>query len=163
MSIDANCKSTVITLRKPEEVWKTLKETFRAVSEAAVDAKVSQLQKLWMIESGPVIQYYNRIHNLVNELSEVGQKVTTLEKEQGILRGLQSKFYVTAPVIKTTGRDFNEVRWPQDKGTDPRKVTGSATDAVKKRHCSRECWNNPEVRNYKRNTQNKKAKWKRRE
>lgn len=63
MKIDANINDTFMILEKPEEVCKTLKGTCQAVSEAAVDAKLSQMQQLRMISLDPVINYSNSIQS----------------------------------------------------------------------------------------------------
>lgn len=48
MSIDDSCKASVLVMRDPVAVWKKLKDTYQAVSEASIDAKLSKLQHLKM-------------------------------------------------------------------------------------------------------------------
>lgn len=44
--IDAPCKSTVTTLRDPATVRNTVKDTFQAISDAAINSKLSKLQAI---------------------------------------------------------------------------------------------------------------------
>lgn len=81
-----------MTLRKPEEVSGTLRNTFQAVLEASIDAKLTKLQQIRMDGSEPVMKYSNLIHSLLNELIAADHTIQKLEKKRALLRGLRAAF-----------------------------------------------------------------------
>lgn len=73
-SLDATCKASDRQLRCPDEAWRTLKEMFQAVSEASVDSKLFQLQAVTLCKGSKIIEFSNRVLELVNELNVRGTK-----------------------------------------------------------------------------------------
>lgn len=61
-----------MTLCNPDEVWIKLQNTFQAVSETAIDSKLTQLQQINMDPTELLIAYVNRIHSLASKLSAAG-------------------------------------------------------------------------------------------
>ena len=170
MSIDASCKGSVMTLRNPFEVWQKLKASYQAVSEAAIDAKLTKLQQMRMDPEEPVMKYTNKIENLVNELAAAGHPISSLEKKRALLRGLREEFSVVAQVIRTTGKDYDEavsqliIHESSMNIDSPQEATALITPHAKTRnwkrgkkcfHCGRkghlkhECWLNPESKKFK--------------
>lgn len=60
-SIDHTCRAMIRAMRCSREVWKTLKVTFQTVSEASIDAKLTQLQEVKLAKSEIVVEYLSRI------------------------------------------------------------------------------------------------------
>lgn len=103
MSITPSCKATVMTCRGPHEVWQRLKKIFQTVSEASIDAKLTRLHEIKMAEKDCVIEYSNKIQNLLNELQAAGHSVSELVMKLALLRGLRNEISVTAYVIRSSG------------------------------------------------------------
>lgn len=59
---------------------------FQAVSELAIDSKLSQLQNKSLKKGERVILYSNRIQGLVGELESAGNDVTDSYKNRALLR-----------------------------------------------------------------------------
>lgn len=55
MSIHASGKASVTTMRDPVLIWTKLKETFQAVPEASIDAKLTKLQAMSMESSDFIV------------------------------------------------------------------------------------------------------------
>lgn len=58
-SIDASCKLMMRRFRCPAEVWELLRRTFSMVSEASIDAKLTQLQALSLKKGEKIVEYAN--------------------------------------------------------------------------------------------------------
>lgn len=185
MSIDASCKATVMTMRDPRLIWGKLKKSYQAVSEAAIDAKLTKLQGVRMTQNEPVIQYSNKIENLVNELAAAGHIVTNLEKKRALLRGLREEFSVMCQVIRSTGKDYEEAvsqliihesSVEETKGSETKALLTSNGNREhhwkrdskrpprkcytcgRKGHISKECFMNPDGDNYRPEYKRKAAK-----
>lgn len=89
MSIDASCKASAKTNTDPREILETLQKSYQAVSEVAVDAKLTKLQQVGIGAKEAVMKYTNKIDNLVNDLSAGGHILSALEKKRALLRGLR--------------------------------------------------------------------------
>lgn len=63
-----NCKAAVRKIRCLPEVWTEGHKMFRAVSEAAVDAKLTTVQNIFLDKSESNTEYSNRILESVSEL-----------------------------------------------------------------------------------------------
>ena len=103
MSITPSCKAAVMMCREPREVWRKLKKLYQSVSEASIDANRTRLHELKMREKDSIIEYSNKIQNLVNELQAAGHSISELEMKRALLKGLRSEFVVTAEVIRSSG------------------------------------------------------------
>lgn len=64
----ALCKASVRMLRCPTVVWEILKDMFSSVSEAEIDSSRSQLQSIKFMKVENVLEYGNRLTDLVNQL-----------------------------------------------------------------------------------------------
>lgn len=60
MSINSSCKASLMTGQDPEKVWIILKTDFQALFEAAVDAKLTQLQQMSIRGTEPGLKYASR-------------------------------------------------------------------------------------------------------
>lgn len=108
ITIDDSCSAAVITLRDPKEVWNTLKEMYKAVSEARVDAYLAHFQLMKMDPSETVMSYANRLTNMVNKLAAVGHSIPESDKKRVLLRGLREEYSVTVGVVRVTRKKFSE-------------------------------------------------------
>lgn len=55
-----------------------------------------------------VIEYWNRIETLVNQLPAIGHSVSEIEKNQALLRSLSDSFSVAAQAIRSTGEKYDQ-------------------------------------------------------
>lgn len=63
--IDQSCQPFVEKVKFPNKARKTLRETFNAMNEAAVDAKISQLQNVPLGNSEYIVEYLCKIVGLI--------------------------------------------------------------------------------------------------
>lgn len=61
-----------------------------------------------MVPEDWIISNSNRIENFVNELAVAGHTISDLEKKGPLLRGLRYEFIMTAKLIRSTGRVYQE-------------------------------------------------------
>ena len=108
ISVDALCKTMVMALRDPREVWMRLRKKYRTVFKAAVDAESTKLQSISMIPDEQVIQYAKKIEHLVKRLAVAGPAVAALERGRALLHRAREEFSFIAQVIRATSKDFNE-------------------------------------------------------
>lgn len=83
-SIDPACKVCVRTMRCPAQVWSNLKKMFRKEREAAVDAKLCQLQAPSLVKGEKTFEYSNRLSGLVIEIKCAGHAESELEQERAL-------------------------------------------------------------------------------
>lgn len=108
ISIDSSCKPMVRRTRFPKEVWEPLKYLYHSVSEATIDAKLSQLQSMTLEKGEKIIEFSSRIIGLVGELEKAGHDVSVVGKKGILLRGLPADFDVTSEAIMSTPHDFSQ-------------------------------------------------------
>lgn len=80
ITINASCKSYVITLRNPKEVWEKLKEIFQTGSETAIDANILKFEQIEMTKGEVVIEFAKIIGTIVNKLAAVSDIIRWMEK-----------------------------------------------------------------------------------
>lgn len=69
-SIDTSCKSMVRTMRCPRTVWRSLRNMFQSASQAAIDAKLTQLQSISLNNGENIVEYSSRLLGLNGELKD---------------------------------------------------------------------------------------------
>lgn len=52
------------------EVWKRLKETYKSVATAAIDAKPTKLRNIKTLDRESINEYVDHLGNLINELHD---------------------------------------------------------------------------------------------
>lgn len=77
-------------MRCPKKVWGTLKDTFKLVSEASIDAKLLQLQAVVLKNGEHVVVYSGWIMGLVLELENAGHVVSDVERSGPSCAGYQT-------------------------------------------------------------------------
>lgn len=87
-SVDESCKAMVRMMRCPRKPWSTLQETFKAVSEACIDAKLLQLQARVLMKGKHIVKYSSRILELVSRLENAGHVISEVEQKPALLRRL---------------------------------------------------------------------------
>lgn len=107
-AVDGSCKSLIRQERCPRVAWAVLRDTFQAVSEAAVDAKLSQLQSVELEKGERIVEYSSRIVGLVGELQCAGHDVSDLEKKRALLRGLPKEYDVTVESVMASSHTYTE-------------------------------------------------------
>lgn len=161
-------------MRDPREIWLKMNKSYQAVSGAAIDAKLTELQSVQMMPNEPVIQYSNNIDNFVNELAATGHTVTNLEKKRVLLRGLRDEFLVMWNVFRSTEKEYDEAvsqliiqesRIEETNGSDikallttrgnrqnwkhdRKRPSMNCYTSEKSGHLSKTFWKNPEGNNY---------------
>lgn len=146
------------TARCPAKTWQLLETTFPAVSEAAIDANVSQLQVNWLREGEEVVTYFNQIAEIVNEVENAGHSISGIEKKRALLRDRSNAFDVTVEAIMGGTYSYHEavsksmVRETrlQESEDNAEKALLKRTQRIgnkyyicrKVRHISRACWQN---------------------
>lgn len=80
---------------------------FQVVSEATVNAELSQLQTISLNKGEAIVEYSNRIMELVSGLKCAGHSITSIKQKRGLLRGLPEKFDVAAEVIMSARSDYH--------------------------------------------------------
>lgn len=165
MTINASCKSSVVTLRNPKVVWDRLATTYQKVSEATIDAMLTRFQTMSMERTESVVNFTNRIDDIVNQLAAIGHSTSDQEKRRALLRGLSRDFLVPAQVIRCSGKTFTEAvsdlvvfecTMERDEPakafiSKPTRHSSQCTCT----HCGRpghtmdRCWHNPNGSNYR--------------
>lgn len=113
----------MISLRNPREIWSTLKNMFKATSEASIDAYLMEYQSIRMMRSEKIMKYVNRMRTLDNKLTVVGHVVSTAEKKLVLLRGLRAEFAVIAGVISATQKSvLDAIRIPVVQDAEYMKI-----------------------------------------
>lgn len=107
-SVDNSCKAMVWQMRCPNKAWNTLKETFKSVSEASTDAKLSRLQAVVLKKGEHIVEYSKRILGLVSELENAGHVVSEVEQERALLRGLPKDYDVTVETVMSFKHAYSE-------------------------------------------------------
>lgn len=72
----------------PETAWEFSKSTFQAGSEAAIEAKLSELQALQLEKGKKMVTYSNGIGELFIELEIAGHGISEIQKKRALLHGL---------------------------------------------------------------------------
>lgn len=154
-SVSNSCKPAVRKVRCPTEAWNKLRTMFQAVSEASIDAKLTKLQNIQMAKGEKVIEYSNRVEELVSELESAGHHTSGVEKKRALLRGLPSTFDITAETIMGVNFAYDEavaklvVRETRIVQVDEKSEFALAMKETKKcficgkaGHIAKNCWNN---------------------
>lgn len=81
-SIAETCKAAVQRMKCPNQVWNTLKTTFKAVSEAAIDAELTHQQTLSLEKGEKVVGYNNQLKGMVNELDSAGHALSDIHQKK---------------------------------------------------------------------------------
>lgn len=97
------------TTRCPEKTRTLLKKSFKAVSGAAIDTKLSMLQEVSLERGEKILNYSNRIVKLESELEGAGHSIADLEKKKILLRGIPHKFYVTAETTVNSVYSYHDL------------------------------------------------------
>ncbi|PXF45964.1 hypothetical protein BWQ96_04277 [Gracilariopsis chorda] len=147
------------------------------LSQASIDALLERYQDMRMDASESVLDYINRLAVIQMKLGAVGHTVSDAGKLRAILRGLTNDFDVTAEVVNHTATSLNDAvprliakesqLSKQDRTCNivkgharalhtrtKKSGTKSQNDSrcffcKKKGHKMRNCWHNPESKNYK--------------
>lgn len=75
-SVDASCRAMVRRVRCPREASRLWLDTFKFVSEASIDAKLTCLQAISMQKDEHVVEYSSSIVGLVSELQDAEHDVS---------------------------------------------------------------------------------------
>lgn len=158
-SVSNLCKPAIRKARCPTEAWNKLRTMFQAVSEASIDAKLTKLQNIQMKKGEKVIEYSNRVEELVSELESAGHPTSVVEKKRALLRGLPTTFDITAETCMGGDFDYDEsvakliVRETRIIQVDENCETALAMKQGKKcfkcgkqGHIAKNCWKNKEKR-----------------
>lgn len=86
-------------MRCPAQVLSILQAIFKAVNGATVDAKLSQLEALFLLKGEKMIEYYTRLSGSVSEGKDTEHAVSELKQKRALPRGLLSDFDVTVQAI----------------------------------------------------------------
>ena len=70
--------------------------------------KLTKLQGIRMAANEKIVQFVNRIQNLITELSAAAHMDSTLEKNRELLRGLREEYHIVARVPRTTGTSLDK-------------------------------------------------------
>lgn len=107
-SASGSCKPAVIMIRCPEGTWHKLRSMFLAVLKAAVDAKITRLQNIQLEKREKILNYSNRVIELIIELDVAGHNVNRFEQKRALLCSLPSAYEVTAEHILESNFSFED-------------------------------------------------------
>lgn len=65
-------------MRCPKVDWKTLRDLFHCVLEAAINAKQTQIQAILLCKNGKVVDYSSRLLGLVGKLENAGHSFSAV-------------------------------------------------------------------------------------
>lgn len=94
-SVYNSCKSIIWQVRCPHHACVTMREMFQTVSEAAIDAELSKLQALTLMNKKHNVKYLYRLVELIGDLEGVGPSVTVVRQKRALLR----KFLIDYNII----------------------------------------------------------------
>lgn len=86
----------------------TLRETFQTVSESAINAKLFRLQALILKHGEHILEYSNRLVDLIGKLEGAGHSVTMVEQKRTLLRGLLKEYEATVDAIMVMKHKYNQ-------------------------------------------------------
>lgn len=101
-------ESIVRQMRCPAKFWKILNDMFRAVSEAAIDEKLSVLHSTKLQKGEKFIKYPSQIIEAIITLDIAGQTISKIEEKRALLRGPRSEFDVTEESIMLAESSYQE-------------------------------------------------------
>lgn len=107
-SVNSSCKALIRQTRCPRPSWNTLEETFKSVSEAKIDTKLSQLQAMILKKGERIVEYLSRILGLVAGLENAGHVVTEVEKKTALLRGMPKDCDMTVETMLSLKQSYFE-------------------------------------------------------
>lgn len=85
----------------------TFVKNILAVLDAAVDAKVSQLQSISIQNGGKIVEYSNQMLDLVGELESAGHKMLQMKQRRASLKGLSKDFEAAAEAFMRSAGYWN--------------------------------------------------------
>lgn len=107
--VSGNCKPAVRMTGCPKKAQNKLRSMIFAVSEAALDAKLTRLQNIRLKKRVKILEYSNQIVELINELDSAGYSVSRDKQKRALIRGLPSSYVVTAKHILGSNFSFGDV------------------------------------------------------
>lgn len=81
---------------------------FQALSEAAVDAKLTTLRSILLKKDEPIIEYSNRILKLVSELECAGCATSRIEQKPVLLCGLPTQLIFKVELVLRFENDLRK-------------------------------------------------------